>query len=273
MAIDLCSEKSPAMVVTSNGSTPRISFSYDFLQSDVVPIEQRPLRSNSSGLNSSIDFDFCVRESFSEESSSADELFSGGKMIPSEIKKKIVSAPPPKQEIVDQISPPQVDRPLVQTPCVREENSKSSKKETNNEGEERQSSKSFWGFKRSSSCGSGYGRTLCPLPLLSRSNSTGSADESKPINIKRSPLIPKESSNSSKQNTQKSSNASNKVQSLHPHNTASSCSYQKPPLKKGHGAYGSGHGVSINPVLNVPPANIFAIGSMFANGKSKNKKK
>ncbi|KAF4382092.1 hypothetical protein F8388_001237 [Cannabis sativa] len=151
--------------------------------------------------------------SFSEESSSADELFSGGKMIPSEIKKKIVSAPPPKQEIVDQISPPQVDRPLVQTPCVREENSKSSKKETNNEGEERQSSKSFWGFKRSSSCGSGYGRTLCPLPLLSRSNSTGSADESKPINIKRSPLIPKESSNSSKQNTQKSSNASNKVQS------------------------------------------------------------
>ncbi|XP_062107381.1 uncharacterized protein LOC133818498 [Humulus lupulus] len=265
MAIELCSEKSPGMVVTSNGSTPRISFSYDFLQSDVVPIEQRPLRSNSSGLNSSIDFDFCVRESFSEESSSADELFSGGKMIPSEIKKKVVPAPP-KQEITS----PQVDRALVQTPCVREESSKSSKKETN-EGEERQSSKSFWGFKRSSSCGTGYGRTLCPLPLLSRSNSTGSADESKPINIKRPPLISKESSNSSKQNTQKSSNASNKMQSSHSHNLASSCSYQKPPLKKGHGAYGNG--VSVNPVLNVPPANLFAIGSIFANGKSKNKKK
>lgn len=271
MAIELCSEKSPAMGVISNSSsssTPRISFSYDFIQSDVVPIEQRPLRSNSSGLNSSIDFDFCIRESFAEESSSADELFSDGKIIPTEIKKKIVPAPQ-KQEILDQ-NAPQVDQALSQTPGVRDESNKSSKKESN-EGDEKQSSKSFWRFKRSSSCGSGYGRTLCPLPLLSRSNSTGSADESKPINIKRAPMMSKEGSNSTKQNSQKSFNAFNKLQSSQSHNLGSSCSYQKPPLKKGHGAYGNG--VSINPVLNVPAANLFAIGSIFTNGKNKTKKK
>ncbi|PON42786.1 membrane-associated kinase regulator [Parasponia andersonii] len=268
MAIELCSEKSPGMGV-SNSSTPRISFSYDFLQSDVVPIEQRPLRSNSSGLNSSVDFDFCVRESFGEDSSSADELFSGGKILPTEIKKKITPAAIPKHEIPDQTTP-QVDQALSQAPGARDESNKSSKKESN-EGEERQSSKSFWRFKRSSSCGTGYGRTLCPLPLLSRSNSTGSADESKPINIKRPPLMSKEGSSVTKQNSQKSFNASTKLQSSQSHNSGASCSYQKPPLKKGHGAYGNG--VSINPVLNVPPANLFAIGSIFTNGKNKTKKK
>ena len=273
MAIELCSEKSPAMAGVSNNSssTPRISFSYDFIQSDVVPIEQRTLRSNSSGLNSSIDFDFCVRESFGEESCSADELFSDGKILPTEIKKKIAPVQP-KLENLDQNTIQVVDQALSQTSGVRDETNKSSKKDSN-EGEERQSSKSFWRFKRSSSCGTGYGRTLCPLPLLSRSNSTGSADESKPINIKRPPMMSKEGFNVTRQNTHKGGfNGSNKLQSSQSHNSGSSCgSYQKPPLKKGHGAYGNG--VSVNPVLNVPPANLFAIGSIFANGKNKTKKK
>ncbi|KAL5581824.1 hypothetical protein UlMin_014266 [Ulmus minor] len=255
MAVELCSEKSPGMVV----STPRISFSYDFIQSDVVPIEQRPLRSNSSGLNSSIDFDFCVRESFELESSTADELFSDGKILPTEIKKKgsSITAAPPIQ--VDQEQTPQAA--FSKKVGVRDD-SKSLKKEQSskesNEGDEKQSSKSFWRFKRSSSCGTGYGRTLCPLPLLSRSNSTGSADESSPINIKKE-------GPGSKQNTQKS--LPTKMSQSH----SSSSSYQKPPLKKSFGAYNNG--VSINPVLNVPPTNIFGIGSMFSNGKNKNKKK
>lgn len=263
MAIELCSEKSSAIGVStssSNSTTPRISFSYDFIQSDVVPTEQRPLRSISSGLNSSIDFDFCVRESFDHESSSADELFSDGKILPTDqIKKKntttrtTTSVDHPKL-----LSNPQADhRAFPQTHGVRDETSNNSiKKETNSE------SKSFWRFKRSSSCGSGYGRTLCPLPLLSRSNSTGSAEETKPINIKR-----EGSSSTQKQNSQKQSSLSTKAQ------PQSTCGYQKPPLKKGHGAYGNG--VLINPVLNVPPANLFAIGSIFSNGSKngRNKKK
>ncbi|EXC20493.1 hypothetical protein L484_027046 [Morus notabilis] len=265
MAVELCSEKSSSIgaSTSSTGSTPRISFSYDFIQSDVVPIEQRPLRSNSPGLNSSIDFDFCVRESFGQESSSADELFSDGKILPTDqIKKKTTtttttatptttaSVVQPIKLVSDRHDAPQPDQTFQQTHGARDENtSKSLKSE----------SKSFWRFKRSSSCGSGYGRTLCPLPLLSRSNSTGSADETKPININSNV------NKASKQNiSHKYNNASTKLHQSH------QC--QKPPLKKGHGGYGNG--VSINPVLNVPPANLFAIGSIFSNGKNnKNKKK
>lgn len=236
MAIELCSEKSAGM-----GVSPRISFSFDFCQADVVPaehVQHHPLRSNSSGLNSSIDFDFCVRESFDHESSSADELFSDGKILPTQIKKKSTTPPP--------LPPP---RSLP-------DDNKSLNKETSTD-DYKQSSKSFWRFKRSSSCGNGgYGRSLCPLPLLSRSNSTGSAPS-----VKRSPPLSKDSSSSSKQNYHK--NLPIKLSQ----SAASSMSYQKPPLLK------KGHGVSINPVLNVPSANLFGIGSIFSNGKDKSKKK
>ncbi|XP_057779579.1 uncharacterized protein LOC130998165 [Salvia miltiorrhiza] len=183
-------------------SSPRISFSHDLRNDDVVPVEHYP-RSPSSG----IDFDFCVfRESFDHESSSADELFFDGKILPIQIKKRLSppllrSAPPPP--------PPAVSEKLNQRPS------------------------SFWGFKRSASwnCGSGYARTLCPLPLLSRSNSTGST-----ASVKRSP----------KQN---------------------SSNYHKPPLKKG--SYNGA--VKINPILNVPSANLFGLGSIFSRDKGKKK--
>lgn len=243
MSIELCSEKSSPVGIGSNNNTPpRISFSYDFLQSDVVPIEQRPLRSKSSGLNSSIDFDFCVRQisCYDNEPSSADELFSDGKILPAEIKKNPDRPTPEKPSPAAGSETPAtpLSQAFPQTPGVREESGKS---------------RSFWRFKRSSSCGSGggYGRTLCPLPLLSRSNSTGSADETKPINGKsKTTSSPKES-------------ASKHVLKSH--------SSLKPPLKKNLGAYGNG--VSINPVLNVTPANILAVGSIFSHGKSKSKKK
>lgn len=280
MAIDLCSEKGSAIGVSANGSnsssTPRISFSYDFLQSDVVPIEQRPLRSNSSGLNSSLDFDFCVRESFNQESSSADELFSEGKILPTDqIKKKTSSSTtatttnsnhasvvePIKLVSDDQeVAQAQDDQTFPQSQGIRDE--------TNNKGGLKSESKSFWRFKRSSSCGSGYGRTLCPLPLLSRSNSTGSADESKPINISRNTV-----NKASKQNYSQKYSASTKIPSHHSQlsqSSAPNCSYQRPPLKRGHIHGGYGNGVSINPVLNVPPSNLFAI---FSNGKNNKSKK
>ncbi|KAI3462547.1 hypothetical protein Pfo_019210 [Paulownia fortunei] len=239
----------------SLGMSPRISFSHDLSQSDVVPVEQY-IRTSSS---STIDFDFCVfRESFDQESSSADELFFDGKILPIEIKRRLapprrVEEPPP----APQLPPPAA--PLRPPPPQKPSKSSTSVNETknpNSESEEKQ--KSFWRFKRSSSlnCGSGYGRTLCPLPLLSRSNSTGST-----ASVKRSSL-----SNNQKQNFLKysSSNSSQKQ--------ATSAYSSRPPLKKNsHASYSNG--VKFNPVLNVPPANLFGLGSIFSGGKDRSKKK
>lgn len=269
MAIEFCSEKSADIRVS-----PRISFSYGFCQSDnAVPAaseeeeeQQHPLRSNSN-----IEFDFCVRESFELESSSADELFSDGKILPAEIKKKTTTASSasPGHQVLDQppLPPPPQARGLPDDGDDNNNNNNDKNKSLKkyNEGDDKQSSKSFWRFKRSSSCGNGYGRSLCPLPLLSRSNSTGSAD---------STPIAKRSSSSSSSLSKDVKHNSNRNLKL-PSQSSSSNGYQKPPLlKKGghhHGSYTNG--VSINPVLNVPPANLFGLGSIFSNGKEKGKKK
>ncbi|KAJ7000552.1 hypothetical protein D5086_008522 [Populus alba] len=243
MAIELCSD-------SSAGVSPRISFSHDLCISDIVPVEQRPLRPSSLG---NIDFDFCVRKSFDRDSSSADELFSDGKILPTEIKKKTASAKqvdpsmPPGHALQDDIS----SNDGFKKDCLNE--MKGSRYE---EEYQKQSSKSFWRFKRSSSlnCASGYGKSLCPLPLLSRSYSTGSTPSSK-----RAPLS-------------KDTNHKQHRQSfLKPSQSSSSTNYHKPPLKKNYGPYGNG--VRVSPVLNVSSGNLFGLGSIFFNGKDKNKKK
>ncbi|KAI4346891.1 hypothetical protein L6164_007754 [Bauhinia variegata] len=242
--------------------SPRISFSHDFSQSDVIPVEQHSFRSNSSGLNSSVDFDFCVRESFEQESSSADELFSDGRILPIEIKKKNAPLKEKDQTITPQppLPPPQAVRENASTNKNTKKESTKESKLVDDEADDKQSSKSFWRFKRSSSCGSGYGRSLCPLPLLSRSNSTGSTPS-----VKRMP-ISKEGPNI-KQNSQKHGSSRSS-------NTLSTNSYQKPPLKKSHRSYGNGVQVpQVNPILNVPPANLLGLGSIFSNNRDKTKKK
>ncbi|XP_058763977.1 uncharacterized protein LOC131637407 [Vicia villosa] len=262
MAIELCSENCGVSSVS-----PRISFSQDFSQTDAIPVEQHPFRSNSSGLNSSIDFDFCVNQTLNLESSSAEELFSDGRILPAEIKKKKL---PLKQPLATTQSSPS-HPPLNPSnssdsngKSLRRESSKETSKESkymNDEVCEKQSSssssKSFWSFKRSSSCGSGYGRSLCPLPLLSRSNSTGSTSSVKRNSISKDGI-------SIKQNSQKHSSSTRLSNSSGPN------SYLKPPLNKSHGSHGS---VRVNPVLNVPSANLFGLGSIFSNNRDKSKKK
>ncbi|XP_016467870.2 uncharacterized protein LOC107790458 [Nicotiana tabacum] len=259
MAIELCSSDESSIM-----SPARISF--DISQTDYVPVEQH-IRSTSS--SSSIDFDFCVfRESFDLESSSADELFFDGKILPIEIKRRISSAPLKKIE-QRPIPPP----PLP--PCKNSSNTNTSnildngkissnlKNENSIENktggvlesiDEKQSSKSFWRFKRSSSlnCGNGYARTLCPLPLLSRSNSTGSTPS-----VKRNSSSSKDNL-SHKQHSQR-----------HFSKSVSSNNCQKPPLKK----VPYNNGVKFSPVLNVPSASLFGLSSFFSSGKEKNKKK
>ncbi|XP_011021260.1 PREDICTED: uncharacterized protein LOC105123384 isoform X2 [Populus euphratica] len=76
MANELCLDDSCA--------GPRISFSRDFSERGIVPIEQRPPQSSS--LNS----DFCFHnDTINLESPLADELFLNGKIVPVEIKKII----------------------------------------------------------------------------------------------------------------------------------------------------------------------------------------
>ncbi|WVZ13959.1 hypothetical protein V8G54_011525 [Vigna mungo] len=244
MVVELCSENCGV-----SSMSPRISFSHDFSQSDVIPVEKHPLRSNSSGLSSSIDFNFCVQESLELESSSADELFSHGVILPTQIKKKGLN----NKAICE-------NAPATTRKSSKKESHKDSK-DLNEEADEKHSSKSFWRFKRSSSCGSGYGRSLCPLPLLSRSNSTGSSPS-----VKRIPLS--KEGHHVKQNSQKRSSS---ISKSHSQSLASHNNHQKPPLKRSHGSYANG--IRVSPVLNVPSANLFGFGSIFSNNRDKSKKK
>ncbi|KAL3640427.1 hypothetical protein CASFOL_015395 [Castilleja foliolosa] len=234
---------------------PRISFSHDLHQSDVVQVEQYVRTSSPS----SIDFNFCVfSESFDQDqSSSADELFFDGKILPIEIKRRL--APPRK---VDDPPPPAPAylRPLPPPPKPNKTNTNfigEAKNQTNSESEEKH--KSFWRFKRSTSlnCGSGYGRSFCPLPLLSRSNSTGSSAAGK-----RQPV-----SNTQKQSFLRGNSSSSSQKQTQTGNYSS-----RPPLKKNHHG-SSSNGFKFNPVLHVPPANFFGLVSFFSGSRASSKKK
>ncbi|KAL5723589.1 hypothetical protein ACHQM5_006969 [Ranunculus cassubicifolius] len=127
---------------SSLGISPRISFSYDLCQTDLGTM-----------LLESNDFDFCTSKSFEQDdiipSSSANELISEGKILPIEIKKQVSLPPKP--------------------PSHRSSFDHLKKRKLEGNYNYRK------GFKRSSSCGSGYTRSfICSLPLLLRSNSTGS---------------------------------------------------------------------------------------------------
>ncbi|XP_042516894.1 uncharacterized protein LOC122091097 [Macadamia integrifolia] len=290
MAIDLCSASDSSGL----GMSPRISFSHDLRHSDVVPVEEYCHRSDGSLLDSSFDFDFGVSASFEQEPPfSADELFFDGKILPCEIREKIQIVLPSKQTRHAKLPPlPPLPLPLplfpppsptdttttttttttmLKTSTKTDDSKKESLKEImamSNESEDKASSKSFWRFKRSSSLNAGNGQRrslICSLPLLSRSNSTGSS-----TNPKRQPLLKDTQKHSHKPPTPTPAKSSSF--------SSSSSQSQKPPLKKNSGSYGNG--VRISPVLNIPPpyiakgtASLFGLGSFFCGGKDKNKKK
>ncbi|KAK9277426.1 hypothetical protein L1049_006969 [Liquidambar formosana] len=268
MAIDVCSE------ISTMAMSPRISFSHDLSQTDAMPTEQYNRRCDASLLDPNSDFNFCISGSFTQEPSSADELFSNGKILPMQIKKKPITTKtihPPFQAIH---LPPQ---PM--TTSTAENANKKRLKEflaASCEEEENPSppSKSFWQFRRSSSlnCDNARSRSLIrPLNFLSRSNSTGSAPNPKQT------MLPKDTQklHSQKQpSTVPAKSSASCTSTYYPYNPS-----QKPPLlKKNCRSYGNG--VRISPVLNLPPhyiskgsASLFGLGSIFCNGKDKRKKK
>ena len=277
MAVDVCSE------ISSTGISPRISFSYDLNQTDVLPIE----RSDLTLLDSSSDFVFCIgNNSFVQELSPADELFSNGKIRAKEIKKNVIT--PDENEIRHSQSQSisscsRSHQPSPSSSFTGNSEKKQLKEFLSNSidmEEEKPASKSFWQFKRSSSlnCDSSRSRGLIrSLQFLSRSNSTGSSVLNS--NSKKTTL--NSTKETQKQHLQKQPSVSSRKSS----SSSSSSTYyfysssQRPSLKKNNsGSYGNG--VRISPVLNLTPPYIsrvtvsfFGFGSLFCNGKVKNKKK
>ncbi|XP_021292277.1 uncharacterized protein LOC110422611 [Herrania umbratica] len=250
-------------------TSPRLSFSRDLGQADDLPIELNESRRDTMLLETCSDFEFNIC-SFEQQSSPADELFANGMILPVRLQER--------QRVQICELPPPVSLPPRPKPSTAGDSKKDSMRQirpASSESEEKPQSKSFWGFKRSSSLNRDIKKSLvCSLPLLSRSNSTGSAP-----NPKRSSIKDINKHTSQKLSMTKSSSSS----SSSPSSCCSSCNAyqfpQKPPLKK-NPANSYGSGVRISPVLNVPPpyiskgtANLFGLGSFLRNGKDKKSRK
>ncbi|XP_058088598.1 uncharacterized protein LOC131235428 [Magnolia sinica] len=265
MAVELCSETPGWVAVMS----PRISFSHDLSQSDgSVPIDRPGL--DPPVLDS--DFDFCIQSE--QESSSADELFSEGKILPLQFKD---SVPVPRNSNTETPHLPKLSSSNW-SPLPPKDHKKESLRKImaiSDAEEKPTTSKSFWRFNRSSSLnfGNGYKVSLiCSLPLLSRSNSTGSIN----TNARRPP-----SSKLNYNSLQKSLSNPNPKPSI----PSTSSSLHKTPSKKTNTAGKTQfrsypNTVRISPVLNIPPyipkgtTDLFCFGYFFCSGKdTRNKKK
>ncbi|GAB4839539.1 hypothetical protein Ancab_029065 [Ancistrocladus abbreviatus] len=259
-------------------SSPRLSFSDDLHQApQEVGAANMPL--SLSDPNS--DFNFCQLEHQSELSP-ADELFSGGVILPMHNTKRQINTNPiicSDQQSAELTVPDNInnvsefdDQEITTTKAslIREERSES---------------KSFWRFRRSSSfnchghdnkkcSASSSSSSIWSLPfLLRRSNSTGSAS----VTVSAAGENTKNGSCHNKKQSPKS-NSAIKLSSSWSSTTPSS-GLQKPPLnlkkKKSHGIGSSGsNGGS---VLNVPPpyiikgtSDLLGIASFFRNGKHRN---
>ncbi|GMH01910.1 hypothetical protein Nepgr_003749 [Nepenthes gracilis] len=153
------------------GISPRISFSHDLKEAENVPIESYTCRLDSSLLDSStFDFAFSVDSSITRNPSTADELFSDGKILPMDIKMEPrTEKPAPHQSEFSPSLAPQI------------ENLNPSKKRLKDYlvvSVEDQKPKSFWKFRRSNSLNCDDSRSsrglIASLKSLSRSSSTSS---------------------------------------------------------------------------------------------------
>ncbi|XP_019184624.1 PREDICTED: uncharacterized protein LOC109179576 isoform X3 [Ipomoea nil] len=250
MAVDVCSEVSSLVV------SPRISFSHDLKESDRMILT--PVR-ESHPLISTIDFDFCITTD--QIFSSADELFANGKILPVDLKKP--SPPKPTFHHSSSTNEP-TKRHMLKELLSLSANSEEAKPPP-------PAKPPFWQFKRSFSlnCENGRSNSLIrSLQFLSRSNSTGSAQNQRRNSKKEPPPAVVA--------MRAASSCGGDIHS-HPLRSSSKKSSSSSPLKKSRSgrAYGS---LKISPVLNIPPAYIskatlFGLSSLFCNAKSKKKKK
>lgn len=220
--------------------SPRISFSHDLqTQPDVDVLLADHRRQDDSAA----DFRFDVRRGMEDETSTADELFSGGKILPFLPRSNSKDASFAKPPGLPPVPPP--------APAPRKESLREIMAAEEPAAATGASSKSsFWRFKRSSSLNSGSGikrGLLHKLPLLHRSNSTGSVGQES----KRKTTTPPSSQSQPRPVASMPATAKKRETAVRP------------------GGYGNG-GVRINPVLNVPPpyissgtTNLFGFGYFF----------
>ncbi|KAE9611771.1 hypothetical protein Lal_00011584 [Lupinus albus] len=268
MAIEVHSD------ISSTGISPRISFSHDLKNKDNDSNSMED-RSTLCLLDStSSDFVFCITNGLSQKLSSADELFSNGKIVPREIKSDLNAPYSPYRSQEPYITRSQSSTTKFTEKKRLKEFLSSSSDETENETE-KPSLKYFWHFKRSSSLNFDSTRAnslIRSLQFLSRSNSIGSTPKLKKQEVtvenQKQMMFQKQSSISSRRSSMSSSSS----------NSSTYYFYSSPSLKKNCGS--SGNGVRISPVLNLPHAYIpkattifFGIGSLFCNGMIKKKKK
>ncbi|KAI3467072.1 hypothetical protein Pfo_023735 [Paulownia fortunei] len=276
MAVDICSE------ISSPEVSPRISFSHDLKEADFRPVESHHARSDALLLNSSIDFDFCLGQSLSQEISSADELFANGKILPVEIKKIT-----PRKE-TDQSEPILGHSEARKGTATTQENVENANDNTKKkrlieflstsfdaDEEDKPLPKPFWLFRRSSSLNWDTGRTkglLRSLQFLTRSNSTGSAPNQKPSSFPKA----MQKQHPSKEASTYRSNSSFPTYDQH---FAYNNPWKKPSLRKSNSRL-YGNGIGIRAVLSIPPTyiakgtkSLFGFSSFFCSKKSNKKKK
>ncbi|XP_027357381.1 uncharacterized protein LOC113866780 [Abrus precatorius] len=244
----MCSETSP----------PRLSFSHDPSELQVLPMKQDVPCRDTLLQHSNSDFEFSTSSNLEFESSSADELFSNGVILPIHIQDKTTArkhthhAEPPYTKLPPRPCASSVDK--VKKETIRE------LLDVSSEHEKKPHSKSFWGFSRSKSLNCDTKKSLvCSLPLLSRSNSTGSVTN------------PKKMSSNKQFSAAKSSSYSCSSLNMYP--------MQKSPSGKSYGG-SYANGLRISPILNVPTpcvskgsASLFGLGSFLRVGKVKKSKK
>ncbi|XP_009105050.1 uncharacterized protein LOC103830975 isoform X2 [Brassica rapa] len=234
MAIEVCWSEAPDSRIS-----PRNSFSYDLDSTD------GEVRLDSTLLDSGSDLDFCFDSSCSvQEVSPADELFSDGKILPVQIKKR----PATEKKIMKL-------KDLLLNP--------------ESDFEDKAPKGLFLQFKRSISLNYDKSRNskglIRSLQFLSRSNSTGSALNPKPN------LLPKENHHPHKTHILPKQTSLRRSSSL-----SASVPYRKPLARN---SFGNGNGgVRVSPVLNFPPPafisnvadGLFSIGSL-CNGRTNRK--
>ncbi|KAL8268906.1 hypothetical protein R6Q59_002704 [Mikania micrantha] len=233
MAVDVCSCSSSEPFIS-----PRISFSHDLNNQSSETATVTTTTSISTA------FDFCINTNLELSLISADELFSNGVLLPTQIKK-------PKA-VVSETEAVEVHRKRLKELLSE-----------NDDKLEKTSTRSFWKFTRATSLNSS--NTMGPkrmLRSLSLKRLLHSSSTTNPMGNEDVKVIKK---SSSRKEPPVSSSCLSSVDTL-----------PEPMGRRSLTKKDSGGGVQTNPALNISPAynmNLFGYGSLFFKGKTKNKSK
>ncbi|QCD85329.1 hypothetical protein DEO72_LG2g5689 [Vigna unguiculata] len=240
---------------------PRFSFSHDV---SGLPKKQDASRKDTTTLvGSNHEFEFSTGRSLEFESSSADELFSNGVILPLPVQMQQPKRNTTRKHTLYGESPYTRLPPL---PCSSDKTKKESIREVvdvNGGGccEKKTQSNSFWVFSRSKSLSCDRKKSFMSYsPPLSRSNSTGSV-----------PPLSKRVSSTKHSSAKPLSSSSSSTLNLYP--------VQRSRSGKSYGG-SYANGLWISPVLNLPTpciskasAGFFGLGSFLRVGRAKKSKK